>query len=303
MRRSIRGSGVVVLLLLFSLVSAPRVGAWSGPGHQAVCQIALLELKPAVRKKVNKIMVREGDNRFKPFAASCTWPDDQKHTNGTIQHARRDEHFINVDRKLGLITNEDCGTAPKCLFTAIHADEEALKNAKGGDQLIALKFLGHWVGDLHQPLHISYADDAGGNDIPVSSAAGCKELHAVWDNCIPEDLRQQIGANKGPTDLGTKLQAEITDEERAQWRQGTLVDWAEESYAITRKADTKYCMIEGDSCCYNTNSCEYTGDKSKQTTRLMHLAHSYDDGEVDTVKERLKKAGVRLAAILEAQLQ
>jgi len=294
-----------VLAVSFSLLFPPEGRAWSGGGHQAVCQIALLELKPEVRKKLDKIMTRETNNKFLPFATACTWPDFQKRKKGTIQNARREEHFVNVDRSQGSITSEDCGKVQKCLFTAIHDDEDALKHSKGVDQLIALKFLGHWMGDLHQPLHISYEDDLGGNDIPVSPAAGCGELHAVWDDCIPEDLRQQMGANKGPTDFGTKLQAEITDEQRAKWRQGTLVDWAEESYAVTRKTDTKYCLMEGASCCYDTHSCEFAGgkDKGKETKRLTHLLHSYDDGEVDKVKERLKKAGVRLAAVIEAHLQ
>ncbi len=296
---------LIAVPVLMCVFQPTCVHAWSGGGHEAICQIALLEVSPAVRKKIKKIMAREKDAQFKTFAAACTWPDSQKHTSGTIQNQRKDEHFVNVARDLQAITSEDCGVAQKCLFTAIHADEDALKNSSGTDQLIALKFLGHWVGDLHQPLHISYADDLGGNDIPVSAAAGCKELHAVWDQCIPEELRQQIGANAGATDFGTKLQKEITDAERTAWRQGTLVDWAAESYAITRKPDTKYCLLQGSSCCYDTASCENTGDgtPSLETKRLASLPHSYDDGEVATVKEQLKKAGVRLAAILDAELQ
>ena len=301
-RRIARAAGLALLLIV--PLSSPRASAWSDPGHQAVCQIALLELTPAVRKKVNKILSPES-KRFKPFAAACTWADDQKNVDGTIQHARRDEHFVNVRRSLVSITSKDCGKAPKCLFTAIHADADALKNTTGPDQLTALKFLGHWIGDLHQPLHISYADDRGGNDIPVSPAAGCQQLHALWDYCLPEELRQRMGASRRPTDLGGKLHAEITDAERARWRQGTIVDWAAESYAITRRAGTRYCLMKGDRCCYDTQACENTAgsDEKRQTKRLTHLPHSYDDSEVDTVKQQLKKAGVRLAAILQAQLQ
>jgi nuclease S1 len=298
-----RSTVSLIAVAVFLRIASPEFArAWSGSGHQAVCQIAFLELQPATRARLNTIMAREKDDNFKPFATACTWPDSQKHTNGTIQSKRKDEHFVNVDRGLTSISTDSCGVASTCLFTAIPADEAALKNSTGQDQLVALKFLGHWVGDLHQPLHVSYADDLGGNDIPVSAAAGCKELHAVWDECIVQDLRQQMGAKPGPTDLGSKLDAEITDAERAAWRQGSLVDWAEESYQVTRAAGTKYCIEEGQSCCYDATHCEYKSAAAK-TKRLSHLSHKYDDGEVATARERLKKAGVRLASILDAQLQ
>jgi hypothetical protein len=301
-RRIARAAGLSVLLL--SVLSPARGAAWSNPAHQAICQIALLELKPATRKKVNNILSPES-KRFKPFANACGWADEQKHAAGTIQHARRDEHFVNVKRTCKAITSEDCGDAAKCLFTAIRADTDTLRNSTGAAQLTALKFLGHWIGDLHQPLHISYADDRGGNDIPVSHAAGCQQLHAVWDYCIPEELRQRMGASRRPTDLGTKLHAEITNTERAQWRRGTLVDWAEESYTIARGAATHYCLMKGTRCCYDAHACENraASDRERQTQRLTDLPHGYADAQVATAKQQLKKAGVRLATILEAQLQ
>jgi len=298
--RRIAQTASLALLLLAPL----HADAWSDPGHEAVCQIAFLELTPAVRAKVNSILSHE-DARFRSFAVACTWPDEDKSVDGTIQYRRRDDHFVNVERGVAAITSEDCGRRPRCLFSAIHADADALKNTTGKDQLTALKFLGHLIGDLHQPLHVSYADDRGGNDIPVSQAAGCQNLHALWDYCLPEELRQRLGASRHPTDLGTRLHAEITDSERARWRQGRLVDWAAESYAIVRKAETKYCLIEGTRCCYDTHECENRAgnDEARQTKRLTHLPHSYDDSEIDTVKQQLEKAGVRLAAILEAQLR
>jgi hypothetical protein len=296
--------GAALVILPLCVLPTPRASAWGDAGHEAVCQIALLELTPATRAKVRRMLSSE-PRRFQSFAGACTWADDRKHEAGAIQNARRNEHFVNVSRSLTAITSEDCGAAPRCLFTAIRADEDALKQETGAAQVVALKFVGHWIGDLHQPLHLSYADDRGGNDIPVSAAVGCGHLHAAWDACIPEALRREMGANRGPTNLGTRLHAEITDAQRARWRQGNVVDWAEESYAITRKAQTKYCLMRGDRCCYNARACENRAgsNEKRQTKRLMHLPGSYVDGEVGTVKEQLQKAGVRLAMILERQLR
>ena len=285
------------------LLSPAPANAWSDPGHEAICQIALLEMPPATRKKVTRILLPDS-REFKPFARACVWADDQKGVNGTLQHARRGDHFVNVPRRCPAITSEACGAASRCLFTAIHADADTLSHGRGVERRTALKFLGHWIGDLHQPLHVSYADDRGGNDIPVSQAAGCQQLHALWDYCIPEALRVRMGASRRATDLGTRLQAEITDAERAQWRRGNLVDWAEESYAIARKTSTRYCLMQGDRCCYDAHTCENTAgnETQMQTTRLTELPHGYDEDEVDTVKQQFKKAGVRLAALLEKLL-
>ena len=52
--------------------------------------------------------------------------------------------------------------------------------------MIALKFLGHWIGDLHQPLHVSYADDKGGNHVTLKKSIGCsKKLHGWGQNFRP----------------------------------------------------------------------------------------------------------------------
>jgi len=84
-------------------------------------------------------------------------------------------------------------------------------------------------------------------------------------------------------------------------QKGSTVDWANESLAITRAADTKYCDLDSkDECCYPgvKSGCKHKGKKNQIT-----LTTQYDDDHVAIVGERLKKAGVRLAAILEDVLK
>ena len=84
------------------------------------------------------------------------------------------------------ITTATCLTAPKCLFTGIAVDLELLRTSHDDQaKLASLKFLGHWVGDIHQPLHVSFADDRGGNFIRESEPC-VNSLHTVWDVCIIE---------------------------------------------------------------------------------------------------------------------
>src|SRR5262249_32700789 len=80
----------------------------------------------------------------------------------------------------------ECPMASKCLFTAIDKEMKVLsKSSNDKAKLAALKFLGHWIGDLHQPLHVSFEDDRGGGKIRESGPCTVN-LHSVWDGCIIE---------------------------------------------------------------------------------------------------------------------
>ena len=84
------------------------------------------------------------------------------------------------------IATATCQGVPTCLFTAIVTDREVLQTSSDDQaKLASLKFLGHWVGDIHQPLHVSFADDHGGNFIRESGPC-VNSLHTVWDTCIIE---------------------------------------------------------------------------------------------------------------------
>jgi len=75
--------------------------------------------------------------------------------------------------------------ATRGVLTAILHDFKILqaKEQTDANKLVALKSLGHWVGDIHQPLHVSFLDDKGGNTIRTSGQCP-GNLHAVWDTCL-----------------------------------------------------------------------------------------------------------------------
>ena len=73
----------------------------------------------------------------------------------------------------------------------------------------ALKYVGHWVGDIHQPLHVSFEDDRGGNEVGVSGLCSWN-LHAVWDSCIIEQ-----GLPGDPHALAQQLLGDVTDGARS----------------------------------------------------------------------------------------
>jgi hypothetical protein len=165
------------------------------------------------------------------------------------------------------------------------------------DQLRLFKSLGHWVGDIHQPLHVSFDDDRGGNLVAIAGPC-TSSLHAVWDNCI---IEQKIGRDYA--DIAARLRAEITDEDRARWVPSIIdiaavVSWANESSAIAERPDVQCCVQVADSCWYAADHAEYKGGAQ----RVVVVDDAYLTAQAARVRERLKMAGVWLAAILNTAL-
>jgi hypothetical protein len=258
---------------------------------RVVCQIAYEELKPEIKARVDALVAI--DPKFRTFAEGCTWPD-------VFPRQRPPEHFADLPRTAkGIEVAHPCPVADRCVISAILNDMRDLAfSLDVSDQLRLLKSLGHWVGDVHQPLHVSFDDDRGGNLVAVEGPCSKANLHAVWDKCI---IEKKIGLNYA--DIAAKLRAEITDEDRSQWVPpvidiAAVVAWANESSAIAERPDVQYCIQKDDACWYATNQQEYRGGPQ----RVVAVDDAYLDAQAATVRERLKKAGVRLAAILNTAL-
>jgi hypothetical protein len=165
------------VVLLFSLLAAQDVADWGDTGHQIICEIAFQELAPQARARVIELLRPDPD--FMRLSKACTWPDHPR--------TRAREPFVNLPRAAASIGDDPCSLDDKCVVTAIDEDFAVLlqANASEMDKLAALKYLGHWVGDVHQPLHVSFKDDRGGNAIDEQGPCA-DNLHAVWDTCLIE---------------------------------------------------------------------------------------------------------------------
>jgi hypothetical protein len=271
--------------LASAFAAAPEALAWGDAGHRIVCQLAYLELTPAAKAQVDALIAL--DPKFHSFASSCTWPD-------VFPPARPQEHFLNVPRTARTVDPDRlCPAAERCVASAILNDARDLAFSQdAGDRLRLLKSLGHWVGDIHQPLHVSFEDDKGANFIDASGACG-QSLHLAWDICIVES---KLGSDEVPA--AAALESEITAEERKAWAPASLdaaavATWASESLAIALTPPVQYCFQHGDACWYSPDSRQFAGQK-----RTVETGASYLEAEAPIVRERLKRAGVRLAAIL-----
>jgi hypothetical protein len=163
----------------------------------------------------------------------------------------------------------DCIVAKIEQFEPVLADRQASKRQR----LEALKYLVHFVGDIHQPLHVSNNNDRGGNDVKVSFRAYSTNLHAVWDTGIVELVLDRTSAA-----MPSQLVQDSTPGKRDSWSKGNPAAWANEGYEIAA-----YIIYE-----------------------LPHagtLPDSYEAEALPIVNGLLERAGVRLATVLNACLQ
>ena len=116
----------------------------------------------------------------------------------------------------------------KCVIAAIAADRQVLANNRASmlDRAEALRFLIHFMGDLHQPLHVANNNDRGGNQRTVWLEGDSMNLHQVWDG----ELLNRYGLNE--EGYLAELRREMDTMDVAALERGTLVEWAMEGHRI-----------------------------------------------------------------------
>jgi hypothetical protein len=221
----------------FALGMTMRPGpaaAWGDQGHKVICEIAILLVQPSTRAEIQKLT--SNDDRFGSFSDACIWPDHPGQ--------RASEHFLNLPRDSDGLHSETCPGASACVVTATKKDFEVLSssNASQAKKLESLKFLGHWVGDIHQPLHVSFEDDRGRISVLVTGLCG-SNLHSAWDTSL---VLKAVGEDVG--EAATELLKTITPARIDSWTHSAPMDWANESFAIAEQARTEYCIRQGTSC-------------------------------------------------------
>lgn len=135
--------------------------SWREVGHFSVCEIAYQNLTPVTKRNVDVIL------GGKSFAEQCTWPDmvrkspEWKHTY--------DWHFVNVEDHQNYMS-PDVVNKKGDVITAILKAKKDLGNTRSSSQVkrTALLFLGHFIGDIHQVVHIGRKSDLGGNKFYAS---------------------------------------------------------------------------------------------------------------------------------------
>ena len=278
--------------------SAPAF-AWGDEGHEVIGLIADDSLDPAVRARVQSILA--GDTtQLTPqdIAHEATWADKYRDSdrNGTKvrYNQTRNWHFADLELEgpdlnaacfgrpqLASGTDASLGPAEDCVIDKIDEFTVELKNPTTGEdeRRVALEFLLHLVGDLHQPLHASDDHDQGGNR-KLASASGMRSntLHHDWDT----EFVARLGGNAA--EIAQRLIARITPAERAGWSAGAPADWAMESYSVAK-------------------SHTYGLLPAPTPANRYPLSADYVSDATTVTAEQLSKAGVRLALLLNRALK
>ena len=274
--------------------------AWGPEGHAMVADIAEMHLDAPAKAEVLRLLALDDDGAKQHLDEVSSWAD-------AVRSARPEtgaNHYVDIPlAAAGYDEVRDCHQGPEghraveptCVVAKLPYYVRVLADRKRSDheRLEALKWVVHFTGDLHQPLHAEDHDDKGGNGVALTYAGTTTNLHAVWDLGI---IEQHYGLHLGwnysfdhdaVRAKATELDGQIATDQRAAWApsdldahiEAAVAGWANESHALAQAAYAKL-----------------PADKAPGWDR------AYQDYAWPVVQSQLQKAGVRLAAVLNQAL-
>ncbi len=269
--------------------------AFGDEGHEVVALIAEHFLQPEVRHKVFAILAGDTSHltASHDMAAEATWADRYRDSTPARHQQTGKWHFVDIDIKspdldaacfqhlpLPAATPASAGPPHSCVVDKIDQFEHELAApaTPKDERRMALQFLLHFVGDVHQPLHASNDHDFGGNS-KLAQAQGLPrgKLHHYWDAVFVEAI-----ADGGAPSVAQQLIAGIDASQQQAWASGSAADWARESFEASR--DFSY------------------GKLPKPKQGVYQLGKTYVHGATALTSLQLSKAGVRLATLLNRAL-
>ena len=291
---------LLLACLLFALTatSPHPAAAWGDEGHKVIALIAEHYLDPAVRAKVATLLAADTDTlTAHDIPSEATWADkyrdSDRNTNKIRYEATWRWHFVDIELAQPDLASACFGHPPlppgvpaskgppqACVVDKINqfAAELGDPATSASEQLLALKFLLHFIGDLHQPLHAADDHDAGGNKkLVAGEGLHPGNLHHYWDVEFVESL------GTDPRQVAATLIGQISEPQRKEWSSGTPADWAMEAFALARR--DAYGLLPR------------PGDQGTYT-----LSPAYTDQAERDVALQLSRAGVRLAFVLNRAL-
>jgi len=231
---------------------------WSATGHRVVGKIANQYLTSKTKRNIKKIL----NNKSLDFVS--TFADDIKSDKRYSEFYTW--HYINMPLDQNYEDSEKSSSGD--LVSGINYCIKVIKdnNSSNDDKAFYLKLLIHFVGDLHQPMHVGLVEDKGGNDFKLQWFYKDSNLHSVWDREMIDGYGMSYSEIADNANILNKNQVKAIQE-------GTLVDWVNDTHKLTRQV--------------------YANVKPNDNLRY---SYSYDNFE--TVRSQLQKGGIRLAKVL-----
>jgi len=274
------------------MMTAARAAAWGDLGHEVTALVAYRHLLPRARVRLDALLASDSDSlTARDFASRATWAD--KYRNAHRETAAW--HFVDIETDQpdlasacfgfpplpkGQVASQ--GPAQDCVVDKIDefAAELADPSMATAERLLALKFLIHFLGDLHQPLHAADHQDRGGNCVRLAPPLDqTTNLHAYWDVAAVESL------GTSAVQIANKLDASLDAARIENWGQGTPRTWALDTFEVGRS--DAYALASKPTC---------------QDGGSVSLSSEYQARAGKDAAVQLSKAAVRLAAVLNAAL-
>lgn len=244
----------ILLLLTILTLSTTNVFAWGHVGHSLVADVAFNNLdsktKQTVLKYLNGMSIEDTAN----------WMDVMR-SNKSLDFMKP-YHYVDYEK--GAAVTELSGDNIISILTKSLKDLDNIKGLSNNEIQTRLFYLFHLIGDLHQPLHVGYKDDKGGNTVQVSFFGRGSNLHAMWDSDIIEYKNITLS---DVLKMNTYQPNELIEIKRID-----VIDWAKDSRKYLKNV-------------YNLQSAK--------------ISDFYIDDNYPIIKEQILKAGLRLASVLE----
>jgi hypothetical protein len=257
------------------MLASAHASAWGDWGHRVTALIAYRHLTPKARTALDALLADDGDTLTPAdFASRATWADRYRNTHRETAAW----HFVDIE-----IDHPDLAAAcVDCVVNRIDEFAVELHRAAAplAERLLALKFLIHFIGDVHQPLHAADHHDRGGNCVRLAPPQGhAANLHAYWDVNVVEALGQS------PEAIAEKLDGRLTAAEKSEWSRGTARSWAMESFEVGRR--DAYALPSLPTC---------------QGRGSVALTAEYEAQAQKDAATQLLKAAIRMARVLNEAL-
>lgn len=302
-------------ILLFLPV---RAWPWGCEGHHAVAIIAERHMNAHALEMANKLLQSEPiDPALTRYCStrgldlmvdSSTWADD-------LRSSRPESsawHYIDIPRDAPRrAVAESCPASTGCVTSAVERQIGLLRSS-GTDarsRADALRFLIHFVGDLHQPLHCVTNNDMGGNCVPVDFFGRAPmernqqfesytpNLHSIWDFAIIQRMKGMETEEQWAVSLDQQYSSQVSGWEK----EGINVEnWAWESHEL---ADSVvYPELPVAIPAEKPAPIKSCADDNHVSTRMLklreHVSQQYVNAVAPTINQQIAKAGVRLAMVL-----
>lgn len=278
-----------ILALFAALLIASPANAYWEYGHETVGRIALDAASPKARAAIAELLSHapELDTPTCPATTieeASYWADCIK-TLGLRFNYAFSWHYQNVHVCKPFELKEACKDG-HCVSAQIDRNAKLLadKSLPTRERLMALAFLVHFVGDLHQPLHAGDRGDLGGNRVKANygPVGGRLNLHSIWDGYLAERaISTPLGGADG-------LVAELSPAERAEMATGTTEDWSRENWEVSR--DIAYATAMGGDAC------------AEQAEERVQFDQPVIEALIPSLRLQVVRGGLRLGRLLDEAL-